>query len=223
MTRRLDTNAIKQALRVYFIMGSTNCNAADPGKVLEEAINGGITLFQFREKGLNALDGKEKRTLARCLQSICKEHRIPFIVNDDIELAIELGADGVHIGQEDEPVEAVRARIGERILGVSVHSLEEAETAQRAGADYFGIGPVFATKTKEDAKPERGTVLIEDLRKKGCQIPIVGIGGIHAGNAASVIKAGADGVSVITAISAAKDVAAAARELRKSVWSIAEG
>ncbi|MED1203420.1 thiamine phosphate synthase [Heyndrickxia acidicola] len=214
---RMDRETIKQALKVYFIMGSTNCLASDPGKILKEAINGGITLFQFREKGLNALAGKEKRSLAMRLQSICKEHGIPFIINDDIELAIELEADGVHIGQEDEPAEAVRAKIGDRILGVSVHSLEEAEAAQRAGADYFGIGPVFATVTKEDAKPERGTVLIEMLREKGFQVPIVGIGGIHAGNAASVIEAGADGVSVITAISTAKDAAAAAAELKKSV------
>ncbi|MFJ7726601.1 thiamine phosphate synthase [Neobacillus sp. NPDC097160] len=209
-------NDLQAALRVYFIMGSPNC-LKEPEEVLKEAIAGGITLFQFREKGKGALTGSEKLSLAKELQAICKEHQIPFIVNDDIELALVIGADGVHIGQEDEPVGTVRERIGEMILGVSVHTNEEAMTALRDGADYFGIGPVFPTKTKEDAKPSKGTSLIESLRKNGYTIPIVGIGGITSENAASVIKAGADGVSVITAISHAETPMEAARALRKNI------
>ncbi|WP_223587720.1 thiamine phosphate synthase [Neobacillus bataviensis] len=207
---------LRDYLKVYFIMGSPNC-LKDPTEVLKEAIAGGITLFQFREKGKGALTGEDKYTLARELQSICREHHIPFIVNDDIELALAIDADGVHIGQEDESVKTVRKKIGEKLLGVSVHSTEEAMSAIREGADYFGIGPVFPTKTKADAKPSRGTELIETLRKNGYQTPIVGIGGITAENARSIVEAGADGVSVITAISLAKSPLEAAKKLKGTV------
>ncbi|MFC4798731.1 thiamine phosphate synthase [Neobacillus sp. GCM10023253] len=208
---------LREALKVYFIMGTANCRK-DPVEVLKEAIAGGITFFQFREKGEGALIGEEKYALAKKLQSLCKEHRIPFIVNDDLELAIALDADGVHIGQEDEPAETVRNQIGDnKILGVSVHTPEEAEAALSAGADYFGIGPVYPTKTKADAKPSRGTTLIEELRSQGIAVPIVGIGGITSENAATVVEAGADGVSVITAISLADSPHLAAKALRKSV------
>jgi thiamine-phosphate pyrophosphorylase len=210
-------NDLREALKVYFIMGSPNC-LKRPDEVLKEAIAGGITLFQFREKGKDALTESEKYRLARQLQSICKENQVPFIVNDDIELAIELDADGVHIGQEDEPVKVVRSRIGDnKILGVSVHTPEEAEVALNEGADYFGIGPIYPTSTKDDAKPVRGTELIEILREQGCTIPIVGIGGITSENAAEVIKAGADGVSVITAISLADSPYEAAKVLKNNV------
>ncbi|TWE08268.1 thiamine-phosphate diphosphorylase [Neobacillus bataviensis] len=208
---------LSEALKVYFIMGSPNC-LKEPVEVLKEAIAGGVTLFQFREKGKGALTGAEKYELARRLQSICNEHQIPFIVNDDIELAIELDADGVHIGQEDEPVKVVRERIGDsKILGVSVHTPEEAETALNDGADYFGIGPIYPTSSKDDAKPVRGTELIEILRQQGYTIPMVGIGGITSENAAAVVKAGADGVSVITAISHADSPLEAAKALINSV------
>jgi thiamine-phosphate pyrophosphorylase len=209
-------NDLRDSLRVYFIMGSPNC-LKDPAEVLTEAIAGGITLFQFREKGEGALIGAEKYALAKELQGICREHQIPFIVNDDIELALALKADGVHIGQEDEPVKVVKGKIGEMILGVSVHTTEEAMSAIRDGADYFGIGPVFPTKTKADAKPSRGTMLIEELRNNGCDFPIVGIGGITIENARSVVEAGADGVSVITAISHAESPLEAARALRTNI------
>lgn len=207
---------LRAALKVYFILGSPNCKRK-PAEVLKEAIAGGITFFQFREKGEGALKGSEKYALAKQLQSICRKHQIPFIINDDIELAIEIGADGVHIGQEDEPVKTVRERIGDKILGVSVHTKEEAITAIQGGADYFGIGPIFPTTTKEDAKPAKGPLLIKELRQKGYTIPIVGIGGITIDNAASVVEAGADGVSIITAISHAESPREAAGALRKNV------
>jgi len=208
---------LREALRVYFIMGSNNC-LKEPVEVLNEAISGGITLFQFREKGENARTGSEKYALAKELLTLCRNHQIPFIVNDDIELAVAIDADGVHIGQEDESVKMVREKIGrDKILGVSVHTPEEVMAAIQAGADYFGIGPVFPTKTKADARQSRGTTLIEQLRKDGCEMPIVGIGGITIQNARSVIDAGADGVSVITAISQAESPLASAKALRNSV------
>jgi thiamine-phosphate pyrophosphorylase len=214
--------SLREALKVYFILGSPNCRKK-PADVLSEAIEGGITFFQFREKGKEALIGEEKVILAKELQQICKDHHIPFLVNDDIELAISINADGVHIGQEDGSIAQIREKIGEKILGVSVHSFDEAMAAIDEGADYFGIGPVFPTLTKEDVKAHQGTTLIEQLRKRGIDTPIVGIGGITAENAKSVIQAGADGVSVITAISQADSPMEAARTLIKNLREASRG
>lgn len=216
---RIDSEILRNFLRVYFIVGSTNC-INDPVQVLKEASLSGITLFQYREKGKGALQGPEKYTLAKELQFICRKSSIPFIVNDDIDLALSIHADGVHIGQEDEPVQEVRARIGDKILGVSVHTLEQAHGAIQSGADYLGLGPVFPTSTKEDAKEVQGVTLIEELRRQGLHIPIVGIGGITSENAGSVITAGADGVAVITAISQADSIGQAIRNLKQAVLNL---
>lgn len=214
---RLSSEKMKELLPVYFIMGSQNCTR-DPRLVLEEAIQGGITLFQFREKGSGSLKGEAKRKLAEELQAICREHRVPFVVNDDIDLALELRADGVHIGQEDAKAADVRKQIGDdKILGVSAHSIEEAKQAIEDGADYLGIGPIYPTTTKEDAKPARGMDVIQTLRREVMTFPIVGIGGIKPINAAPVVLKGADGVSVITAISRAEDVVTVVKELKKAV------
>ncbi|KKB41585.1 thiamine phosphate synthase [Bacillus thermotolerans] len=213
---RISEQQTREALAVYFIMGSTNC-LQDPVKTLEEAIKGGITLFQFREKGPGALTDKAKEALALKLQEVCRRHGVPFLVNDDIELAAAIQADGVHIGQEDEPLEAVRARFPDKIIGVSAHTLEEAGQAAADGADYLGMGPVFPTSTKPDAKAARGTELIKAVRRSGLQLPIVGIGGITPANARIVVEDGADGVSVITAISQASSPLQAAHELKRAV------
>jgi thiamine-phosphate pyrophosphorylase len=213
---RINPEKLKSLLKVYFIAGSTNCRV-DPRVVLEEAIRGGITLFQYREKGSNCLDGTEKLELGKKLQRICKENGIPFIVNDDIDMALELDADGVHIGQEDEDALEVRKKIGDKILGVSVHCVKEAEKARLAGADYFGVGPIFPTETKKDTRAVQGTALIEEL--KSFEIPIVGIGGITAENASMVMDAGADGVSVISAISHADDVREAVDRLGRKIYN----
>lgn len=199
-------DTMRQYLKLYFIMGSNNCKQ-NPVEVLSEAIAGGITLFQFREKGPGALMGQAKFELAKRLQKLCRQHHIPFIVNDDISLAIAIDADGVHIGQDDEPAGSIRARLGPNaIIGVSAHTLVEAQQAIRDGANYLGIGPVFPTQSKDDAKEVQGTILIKELRAKGSHIPLVGIGGITIDNATSVIQAGADGVSVISAIAGADSV-----------------
>lgn len=213
---KFNNEILKEMLKVYFIMGSTNCTKK-PVDVLAEAIEGGVTLFQFREKGTGSLKGEEKRKLAVELQHICRANNIPFIVNDDVELALLIDADGVHIGQEDEAVENVRKRIGDKILGVSVHTEEEAKAGIQLGADYLGIGPIFVTNTKSDAKVVQGTALIEKLQQRGIQAPMVGIGGITPENAASVVEAGADGVSVISAISLADSPFDQAKKLAQAV------
>jgi thiamine-phosphate pyrophosphorylase len=208
---------LKRALKLYFILGSANCMGRSPSKVLSEAIEGGITMFQFREKGTGALTGSEKYGLAEELQNICKKASIPFIVNDDIELALALHADGIHIGQDDEPAQLVRERMKGKILGISVHNMKEAQQAISVGADYFGVGPIFPTSTKEDTNDVQGVKVISEFRTNGITIPIVGIGGITGENAASVIEAGADGVSVITAISQAENVQIAASRIRENI------
>lgn len=207
---------LKSSLALYFVMGSPNCRKA-PELVLQEAIDGGITLFQFREKGEGALTGAAKFELAFRLKEICNAQEIPFIVDDDVELALQLDAAGIHVGQDDEPLQQVRTSCGNRIIGVSVHTMEEAEAAIQQGADYLGIGPIFPTQTKKDAKPVQGTVLIKQLRDKGYTIPIVGIGGVTVDNVEQVIRAGADGAAVITAISHAENITAEAKRLKEKM------
>ena len=198
---------------MYFIMGTANCSRA-PEEVLSEAIAGGITMFQFREKGPGALTGSARLELARTLQQLCRSHSIPFIVNDDIHLAIALDADGIHVGQDDEPARSIREQIGaNKIVGVSAHSLEEARQAISDGADYLGIGPIYPTISKLDAKEVQGTAVIEAIRAQEISIPLVGIGGINIQNASPVINAGADGISVISLIAAAAAIRETTRQL----------
>ncbi|UYO35531.1 thiamine phosphate synthase [Bacillus zhangzhouensis] len=213
---KADQQQIKQQLSVYFIMGTVN-TSRQSFDVVKEAIQGGITMFQFREKGEKALQGEEKVQVARQIQALCQEANVPFIVNDDVQLAIDLDADGVHVGQEDTNAKDVRQRIGNKILGVSTHNLDEVKQAMKDGADYVGMGPVYPTETKKDTRSVQGVSLITEVRRLGLQIPIVGIGGITYGNAAPVIQAGADGVSIISAISQSADPKKAAEELKSLV------
>ncbi|MEF3273818.1 MAG: thiamine phosphate synthase [Chloroflexus sp.] len=182
--------------------------------VLEAAIAGGATVVQYREK---AASTRQMVTEARELRELAQRAGVPLIVNDRIDVALAVDADGVHIGQDDMPVRLARQLIGpDKILGVSVSTLDEARQAVADGADYLGVGPIFATPTKPDAAPPIG---MDGLRQI-CQhisIPIVAIGGINATNAAEAIAAGADGVAVVSAIVAATDVTEAARQLRAIV------
>ncbi|QHS21890.1 thiamine phosphate synthase [Virgibacillus sp. MSP4-1] len=210
----MNYHKIKEYLSLYFIMGSVNCRDHNPVNVLKQAIEGGITLFQYREKGEAALKGREKYHLAEELQKICADAKIPFIVNDDVELAIELEADGIHVGQDDEAARFVRGRMKNKILGVSAHTIDEAHQAIYDGADYLGIGPIFPTSSKADAKKAQGPELIKHFRNQEINIPLVGIGGITSANAQEVIETGADGVSVISAIAGAKDIRKATEEFK---------
>ncbi|MBS9805721.1 thiamine phosphate synthase [Bacillus toyonensis] len=213
---RIETKKMSKLLQVYFIMGSNNCTK-DPLSVLKEALDGGVTLFQFREKGEGALIGEDRVRFAKEVQALCREYGVLFIVNDDVELAIELDADGVHVGQDDEGITSVREKMGDKIIGVSTHTIEEARWAIENGADYLGVGPIFPTSTKKDTKAVQGTKGLAHFREQGITIPIVGIGGITIENTASVIEAGADGVSVISAISLAESAYESARKLAEEV------
>jgi thiamine-phosphate pyrophosphorylase len=208
---------LKESLRLYFIMGSPNCESSHPAEILEEAISGGVTFFQFREKGTNALTGSSKKQLAQQLKEICHKNNVPFIVNDDVDLAIEIDADGVHIGQEDEDLDFAREKMKNKLLGVSAHNLEEAKIAIQKGADYLGVGPMYETKTKLDVRDIQGPRIIKEMRKAGILIPIVGIGGISSNNASEIMNAGADGIAVISSISGSISPQKAAKELKSLV------
>ncbi len=204
-------------LRVYFIMGSNNCEE-DPLHVLEAALKGGITCFQFREKGKGAKIGGEKKNLAIEMQRLCKSYGVPFLVNDDVPLAIEIGADGIHVGQDDAPVATIKSQCpSDFVIGVSATNHNEAIQAVKDGADYIGVGPIFATNTKEDAKTPIGLNGITQIRNHVGDLPMVAIGGIKAEHVGQIVEAGADGVSVISAISQAESPEQASKEMRRLV------
>ena len=212
---------ITDLLQVYFIAGTVDAKHMPLPDCLEEAIKGGITCFQYREKGPGALTGEDKTTMGERLRDICREHGISFVVNDDVALAIRLEADGIHVGQEDMHARDVKSRIPDDcFLGVSVHSFNEAKAATEAGADYFGIGPVNPTGSKADAKDAIGPAGIKIYRDAGFTMPVVAIGGITPENTPAIIKAGADGVSMISAIAGTEDPQAAARRFREATESM---
>ena len=176
---------------------------------VKEALENGVTCVQLREKELNESDFLKE---VKQISTLCKEYKVPFIVNDNVNIAIACKADGIHIGQEDMELTSVRKLVGEdMIIGVSAHTVEEAIKAQEGGADYIGIGAVFATSTKTDVD-----VLSFDTLKSICEavdIPTVAIGGIQKDNICKLKKSGIDGVAVVSAIFAAKDIATATKEL----------
>ena len=176
---------------------------------VKEALENGVTCVQLREKELDESDFLKE---AKQISALCKEYKVPFIVNDNVNIAIACKANGIHIGQEDMELTNVRKLVGEdMIIGVSAHTVEEAIKAQEGGADYIGIGAVFATSTKTDVD-----VLSFDTLKSICEavdIPTVAIGGIKKDNICKLKGSGIDGVAVVSAIFAAKDIATATKEL----------
>lgn len=195
-------------------MGSINCKK-DPLEILKEALESGITCFQLREKGEGALTGTAYTEFAEACQKLCQAYQVPFVVNDDVELAIKLNADGIHVGQDDLALPAFRERANGKIIGVSVHTAKEMEQAILSGADYVGIGPIYQTYTKKDAEPPAGLDFLRTIRKQFSTFPIVAIGGITEENAAGIRASGADGVSVISTICHSKDVKQTVKKLRK--------
>ncbi len=181
-------------------------------EVIRAAIAGGATVVQYREK-----EGTTRQMIgeARALRELARQAGIPFIVNDRVDIALAVDADGVHVGQDDMPAPLARKLMGPgKIVGVSVDNLEQALQAEEDGADYVGAGPIFATPTKPDAAPPIGLEGLAEICRR-VSIPVVAIGGINERNAAAVIAAGAAGVAVVSAIVAAPDVEAAARRLRE--------
>lgn len=199
---------------VYVIAGEKFTLGRPLGEVAEAAIAGGATVIQLREK-----DCPVRRLIAAGLElrRLTREKGVALIINDRVDVALAVEADGVHLGQDDLPPAVARQILGpEKIIGVSTHSLEEALLAQQQGADYIGVGPVYATKTKESAVGPVGLDLLRQMEGK-ITVPKVAIGGITAQNASEVVLAGADGVAVITAVVSAPDVKEAALALGAAV------
>ena len=177
---------------------------------VEAALKGGVTCVQLREKELDETAFLQE---AKELCALCRRYGVPFLVNDNVEIAIACGADGIHVGQEDLAAGEVRRRVGENmILGVSVHTVEEACQAVRDGADYLGLGAVFPTSTKTDVEQMSN----ETLRAicDAVDVPIVAIGGINRGNILKLAGSGVDGVALVSAIFSAEDIEGTCRELR---------
>ncbi|MEW6447138.1 MAG: thiamine phosphate synthase [Bacillota bacterium] len=202
---------ILNKLRLYVIVGTSHTGRRPVPEVAREAIRGGAGLIQLREKKLPA---KSFLELARLLREVTNEAGVPLIINDRVEIAAASGADGVHLGQEDLPVSEARRILGDHaIIGVSTHSVAEAVAAEQDGADYIGVGPVFATATKPGLEPKGLPLLTAVIQ--AVQIPVVAIGGINPENVASVVEAGANRVAVISAVAGAPDVAGSASLMLK--------
>lgn len=205
----------KKLLKLYFICGTTTCLGKDLYTVVEDALKGGITLFQFREKGKGALEGKEKLELAIKLKNLCKKYNVPFIVNDDIELALKIDADGIHVGQDDLGVDEIRKLMPNKIIGLSIGNEEELKQSKVEYVDYVGVGPVYVTQSKDDAGGAIGYEGLELMRKLLPQMPLVAIGGIQTQHIKDVMKTNVDGVSIISAISYSDNIEKTVREMNE--------
>ena len=200
--------------RLYLVTDRALARGRATAEIVRAAVAGGVTCVQVREK-----DGGTREFLeeARAVQAALRGTGVPLIVNDRVDVALAIGAEGVHLGQRDLPLADAR-RLGPPgwIVGVSAESVEDAVRAERDGADYVGVSPVFATPTKTDHAAPLG---LEGLRaiRAATKLPLVAIGGLHAGNARDVVRAGADGLAVVSAIVAADDPRAAAAELRREI------
>ena len=178
---------------------------------VEAALRGGVTCVQLREKDMGDDDFLQE---AKEIHALCRQYGVPFIVNDNVEVAVACGAEGIHVGQEDMAAGDVRRRVGDSlIIGVSVHTVAEAREAVRSGADYLGLGAVFPTSTKTDVNQMSN----ETLRAicDAVDVPIVAIGGINRGNIKKLAGSGVDGVALVSAIFSASDIETTCRELKK--------
>ena len=201
----------------YLVADSAFRRGRDFLRALEEAAEGGATVVQIRGKNIGA---GELFTLASAAVSLLEPHGIPVIVNDRADIARACGAGGVHLGRDDLPIEAARKILGSgSVIGLSVNTVEEAQEAERLGADYIGLGPVYATTTKDTPLPVLGPEGVARV-KAAVGIPVVAIGGLNAENVAAIMKAGADGAAVVSSVWGAPDVLASARKLRAALRSV---
>ena len=195
---------------LYLVTDRVLLGERDLEDCIELAIQGGVTLVQLREKSLSTLEFLQ---LAIRVKEITSRYHIPLIINDRLDIALAMDADGLHIGQDDLPMLKVRELFPNKLIGVSASTLAEALLAQQQGADYLGVGAVFRTTTKTDA-PEVSLEQVE-LIKKSVTIPVVAIGGINRTNLQKVMATGIDGVSVVSAILAQENIIEATKQLRE--------
>ena len=195
--------------RLYAIVDTAQTGGRPLVSVIDAMLAGGVSVLQLRVKDRPAdeflrlaLTARERTTRAGCL----------FIVNDRVDIALAARADGVHLGQDDLPLEAARPLVGEMLIGISTHSLEQAEAAERGGADYIGFGPMFPTRTKETGYGSRGVAMLESVRRR-VGLPIVAIGGITAENVERTWNSGADAAAMISYLTRSDDVTARVKEI----------
>ena len=199
---------------IYLVTDREILKGKDLLDAVEQAIKGGVTLVQLREKSISSRDFFE---LATALKKLVNSYNIPLIINDRLDIALAVDADGLHIGQDDLPLVQTRRILGKgKILGYSVKTVEEALFGEKNGADYLGAGAIFATGSKADVGEPIGISALLEI-KESVKIPVVGIGGISAANAEAVKQTGADGVSVISAILGKEDITTAAKNL-SAIW-----
>ena len=183
---------------------------------VEKALKGGATFVQLREKELDEAEFLEE---AKKLKMLCRKYQVPFVINDNVEIALAVDADGVHVGQSDMETGKVREKLGpDKIIGVSCKTVEQALLAKKHGADYLGVGAMYPTGTKKDA-----TAVTPEVLSEICQavdIPVVAIGGINKNRLEPLKGTGVDGVAVVSAIFAAEDIEKATRELKEAVREI---
>lgn len=201
----------KESLLLYAVTDRSWLGGQTLYEQVEEALEGGATFIQLREKNL---DDEETLKEAVLLQDLCKKYKVPFVVNDKVEVALKMDADGVHVGQSDMEAGNVRQLLGpDKIIGVSAQTVEQALLAQERGADYLGVGAVFPTGSKSDA-----VEVDHDTLRAICQavdIPVVAIGGISRENVSRLAGTGICGIAVISAIFAQKDIRTSTRELKE--------
>lgn len=211
----------KESLLLYAVTDRRWLNGRSLRDDVEKAIKGGVTFIQLREKDDMAMEHDDFLREAEEIKELCRSYHVPFVIDDDVELALECDADGVHVGQSDMEAGSVRQKIGpDKILGVSAETVEEAVLAEKRGADYLGVGAVFPTGSKADA----ADVSHDTLRAicDAVSIPVIAIGGITKDNVTELGDTGIVGIAVISAVFAKDDIGAAAGELlektKKAVW-----
>ena len=209
----------KESLLLYAITDRSWLGGRTLYSQVEETLEGGATFLQLREKNLDEEHFLEE---AKELQALCRRYGVPFIVNDNVDVALAMGADGIHVGQSDMEAGDVRKLLGpDRILGVSAQTVEQALLAQKRGADYLGVGAVFPTGSKDDADD----VSYDTLRAicEAVSIPVVAIGGISQSNVMQLRGSGICGIAVISAIFAQKDIKAATKKLKEITKEMVAG
>lgn len=200
----------KESLLLYAVTDKSWLRGATLYEQVEEALKGGATFVQLRDKELT---GEALLKEARELKELCQRYQVPFVMNDNVEAALQVDADGVHVGQSDMEASEARKRLGEgKLIGVTVRTVEQALRAEASGADYLGAGAVFSTGTKKDA-----VVMERKTLRAICgavDIPVIAIGGINASNMLELQGNGLSGVAVVSALFARQDIRVAARDLR---------
>lgn len=211
-------NVDKKDLLLYAVTDRHWLNGRTLYSVVKESLDGGVTFLQLREKELDEVHFLEE---AKELQQLCRKYQVPFIVNDNVDIAISMDADGVHVGQSDMEAGDVRAKLGpDKIIGVSAQTVEQAVLAEKHGADYLGVGAVFPTGSKEDADD----VSYETLKAicEAVSIPVIAIGGITQENVKELAGSGICGIAVISAIYAQQDIRKASEDLKKETQRMVE-